>query len=257
MDQEERASRRLVVSELRLKLECLNGKAEVKDAFFTAPLKIGKPFRHPSHTEIMLMQASAGMLDGDINNMAFDVGDNCNALITTQSYSKIFKANGIGAAQNINVRVGSGASLLWLPLPVIPFARSVFKSRINVTLVKASRLVLCDIISCGRVGGDERFQFDLFSSRIAIHVDGKLAFLDYSRLSPSEMHLPGIGFFEGRTHIGLIYAYGCNEVSPLECINAEWAMSRAASGNVIRVLSDRASDIYDFAKEFAHRALGF
>ncbi|MDR0904663.1 MAG: urease accessory protein UreD [Oscillospiraceae bacterium] len=240
------------MSELYLKMENHAGRTVVSDCRFTAPLKVAKPFYRDDHTEVMIMQASAGLLSGDEYNITIDVAEGAEAAVTGQSYAKLFHANGgAGARQRVRIDVGDGASLCWFPSPVIPFAGSRYKSQSDIYLHENARFFLCDILACGRVGKGERFAFESFRSRTAVHVGTKLVFLDNTRLIPNECDTSGTGFFEGHTHIGLLYLYGCGDIKLPETAAAEVSMSDSAAGKCVRLLADSAQVLADYARAIA------
>ena len=80
------------MSRLYICAENKNGRTVITDSFFSSPIKIAKPFYYPDHTEIMMMTASAGMLDGDIYEIEIIVKENASLKFTGQSFTKIFKA---------------------------------------------------------------------------------------------------------------------------------------------------------------------
>ena len=61
------------MSRLFIRAENKNGKTVISDCEFISPIKIAKPFYHKNFTEIIMMTASAGMLDGDIYDIEIKV----------------------------------------------------------------------------------------------------------------------------------------------------------------------------------------
>ncbi|MGN0552357.1 MAG: urease accessory protein UreD, partial [Oscillospiraceae bacterium] len=196
------------MSELHLRAENNGVRTVISDSRFTSPIKIAKPFYRDDHTEVMMMTASAGILEGDRYDIGISAGKNTALKFTGQSYTKIFKAENSGASQRIDISAEEGAKLIYMPCPVIPFGQSVFSSQTEIHLADNSRFAMCDIISCGRAAMNESFKFSSYRSRTAVHIGGKLKFLDNVRLVPQEAEISGIGFFEKHTHMGMIYVYG-------------------------------------------------
>ena len=77
-----------------------------------------------------------------------------------------------------------------------------------ISIKENSKLVISEILACGRIGMGESFKFSFYKSRTAVSIDGKPVFLDNTRLCNGEADFSGIGFFENYTHIGFIYFYG-------------------------------------------------
>lgn len=233
------------MSILKLTAENRNGRTVIADTEFTAPLKIAAPFYRSGHTEVMMMAASAGILEGDIYDIEITVRENASLKFTAQSYSKIFRAENRGASQRVKITVESGGSLVYMPCPVIPFGGSIFDTRTEVRLKAGSSFVMTDILSCGRAAMKERFRFTSYRSRTAVYSDDRLCFLDNQRLVPGETELSETGFFENRSHIGMMYVYG-KEVSIPPCDRIEAASSKASEGICIRAAADSADEIWRF-----------
>ncbi|MDR0330269.1 MAG: urease accessory protein UreD [Chitinispirillales bacterium] len=238
------------MSELYAKTGFQNGRTVLTGCAFTSPLKIAKPFyRDSGYTELMVMCASPGMLSGDRFDMAFDMGENTKTIISTQSCQKLYNTGEGAAAQSLKIEVGENASLFYCPYPAIPFAKNRFRASAEIALSRSSKLFFGDILSCGRHGMGERFAFSEYVSKTTVSIDGKPAFVDASRLIPSEAAVGGIGFFEGYTCQGLLYLYGYETVSLPKRANLEAAVSRSHKGQSVRILSNDADAVYRFAVE--------
>lgn len=240
------------MSILKLTAENRNGRTIITDTVFTSPLKIANPFYRGGYTEVMMMAASAGILEGDRYDIGISAGKKTALKFTGQSYTKIFKAENIGASQRIEISAEEGAKLIYMPCPVIPFGQSVFSSQTEIHLAENSRFAMCDIISCGRAAMNESFKFSSYRSRTAVHIGEKLKFLDNVRLVPSEAELSGIGFFEKHTHMGMIYAYGfeVGELPDFEGVDA--AFTNANVGVCIRAAADSGDEIVRFAERILY-----
>ncbi|MGN0642451.1 MAG: urease accessory protein UreD [Huintestinicola sp.] len=234
------------MSRLYICAENKGGRTVITDSCFSSPIKIAKPFYRTDHTEIMMMTASAGMLDGDFYDIEIIVKKGASLRFTGQSFTKIFKSGEKGgASQCVKISVENGGKLIYFPQPVIPFEESIFHSRTDVFLGSKAEFIMQDIFSCGRTAMDEYFAFKSYRSRTAVHIDGRLVFLDNVKLIPSEADLSGTGFFEGHTHSGMMYAFNIETKDTICCTNAY-------KGKVFRMAADSAQDISDcFAKTFA------
>lgn len=229
------------MSYLKIEASECNGRTILTDCAFSSPLKIAHPFYRGDMTEVMMMSASAGLLEGDVYDIVLDIQERAALKFTGQSYSKIFRAKEYGVRQSVRISVHSDGTLIWIPPPVIPFAGSTFKSDTEVHLDKNSHFLLCDILSCGRTGMEERYAWNSYQSRTIIYVDSKPVFLDYQRLLQKEIDSGDIGFFEGYSHIGTIYIYGAEDVILPE--EAKASKTKALEGICIRMLADSAEEI--------------
>lgn len=244
------------MSVLNITAEYKNGRTVITDSEFTAPIKIAAPFYRKDHTEIMMMTASAGILDGDSYDINITVRENAALKFTGQSYTKIFRADRTGAVQKVTIIVEKGGTLIYAPCPVIPFGGSFFDSRTDVYLHSDSRFAMTDILASGRIAMDETFAFTSYRSRTAVYIDSRLKYLDNRRLTPENTALDGIGFFEGYTHTGSAYFYGADKSALEETLSGytsgEAAVSDAAAGISVRAAGKAADDMYRLFETMTH-----
>jgi urease accessory protein len=240
---------------LTLSTRLRGGRTAIEDCAFTAPLKLAKPFWRGGVREFMYMCASPGMLEGDSLNINLEIGNGCAALVTGQSYTKIYKSERACPTMYVTASVGEGARLFYQPPPVIPFAGSRFKANSVFRLRDSSKLLLCDAVCCGRAGMGERFMFDCYMSRTAVYVEDKLVFLDNARLAPNEYNPAGLGFFEGYTHMGFVYVYGFDVAPPTAPDGTELALTAASAGAVIRILADSGDAVTSVAADILTKCM--
>lgn len=232
------------MSRLYLRAERQGERTVITESSFTSPLKIAVPFYRGDFTEVMMMSASAGMLEGDDYDIRIHVCEGAALKFTGQSFDKIFKCSEGGRIiRKVKINVESGGKLIYLQQPAIPFAGSRFFGETDVRLRSGSVFVIQDVLSCGRAAMNEKFGFREYRSRLSVKKEGKLVFLDNIRLSPEEINLSGTGFYEGYTHSGIMYIHGTEVPDIPENVNG--AVTSAAAGKCVRILSDSAQDITD------------
>lgn len=236
---------------LYIETACENGRTVVKDSYFTAPFKITKPFVSHNVLELMIMQASAGILEGDSHELEFKIRTGSHVIITGQSYTKLFRMEKGQAHQKLKITVEKDASLCYLPCPVIPFRDSDFTNTGEVRLEKGARFAMTDILACGRKGMGEVFEFRKYHSRTVVFEEEIPVFADNTRLVPKENDPRRIGFFEGNTHQGMAYIYGRTVDIPEERGSLTAAYSCAKKGTVVRVLGDSSDETERFLKKIA------
>lgn len=224
------------------------GKTVVSDSFFTSPFKITKPFENSGAAEIMIMQASAGILEGDRHELEFKIRSGSNVIITGQSYTKLFRMDSGRAEQRVKITVEKGASLCWLPCPVIPFKESEFINVNEIYLEEGARFAMQDVFACGRNGMGESFEFRKYHSRTVVYENNKPVFVDNTRLVPKEADIGGIGYFEGYTHQGMAYFYGLDKIMPYESDSLTAAVTDARRGQLMRLLGNSSDEIESYIK---------
>lgn len=239
------------MSRLYLCADTYNGRTVISDSFFTAPFKTAMPFYHNTCTEVMIMTASAGLLDGDECDIEIYVKSGAVLKVTGQSYTKIFRAGPKGGVkQNVKITVENGGTLFYLPQPVIPFSGSIFSNETNIFLKDKASFVMQDILSSGRNAMKESFLFSSYRSRTAVHIEKKLVFLDNLKLVPSEYDPSKTGYFEKHTHSGMLYSY--NHTLSKEALQYS---TKAVKGECLRLLSNNAQALTDIFVSFIQTIL--
>ena len=81
----------------------------------------------PGAEWVYMLGHGGGIVSGDVMRVKVCVGEGCTAVMTTQSFTKVFtQHNGQIARQLMRARVGAGALLAVLPDPIVPFRDSRF-----------------------------------------------------------------------------------------------------------------------------------
>ncbi|PAF47447.1 urease accessory protein [Helicobacter sp. 12S02232-10] len=177
-----------------------NGKCIIEDAFFTPPLKLMAPFYEEDIANIMLISVSAGMMEGDHQEMDFQIGQDCKVKLTSQSFEKIHDTLSGFASRNTKIVLGKNAMFDFSPLPIIPFGNSDFRGETTIFLHQSSRLLYSEIIGAGRIGRDEIFKFKNFTTTLKIFCEDKPIFFDNTILEPQNLDLSNMCMFDTHTH---------------------------------------------------------
>ncbi|SDZ90755.1 urease accessory protein [Eubacterium aggregans] len=242
-------------STLRLAAACRERWTHIADLDFTAPFKVMQPFYPPSGAmEVMLLTASAGLMEGDRQEIELAVGPEAAMVFKSQAYEKIHRMPGGGqATRRTHITLESHGFLDYSPQPVIPFAQSAFENTLTVDLAPASRFILREVIACGRAARGEAFDYRYFHSHTQVRREGHLIYRDNIRFDPEAFDLAGIGLYEGYTHMGALTLFGIpvdkaalsafrNQIEAADEIIG--GATRLASGDVaIRLLGRRAQGL--------------
>lgn len=244
-------------TELQLKIEQQNGRTTACERYCTSPLKLGMPKMEGDRLHLILMMASAGILEGDNFHYEMSFGKGTKTLITEQSYTKIFNTGEGSASKHQCISLEGNASLYYRPSAVIPFQNSAYDGDIQVDLDSASEFEWSDIVAAGRVGMGETLAFRRYHSRVLVKSQGVPVFLDHCLMEPANMPLRKNCFLNGRTHQGSYYYYGSSDredellnwfrVTDFNTFNGRplVSMTRAKKGICVRMLGDKAQDLED------------
>jgi len=243
-----------------------DGITVLKEASFTAPFKVMQPFYPQGERgimQVMALSASAGIMEGDRQEISIEAGENSKLEFLSQSYEKIHKMQEGCAARNTDIHIKKGAFFFYNPLPTIPFAGSAFQSSTTIHLEdETSGLLLGEVISCGRSAGGERFRYRYYQSMLRIYCRQKLIYLDNTYFEPSKMHIEEIGMMEGYSHLASIIMV--NQQMPenylqtireqiLDTDQMEGGISRTENGDiVIKVLGNSAQILETIIQKSLH-----
>lgn len=230
------------------------GRVYLKELSFTAPFKVMAPFIKPDGTlQVMPLTASAGILEGDTQEIQIETGQGTKLEVVSQSYEKIHKMITGSARRDTCLHVGKDSLLLYRPLPVIPFKQSAFDSRTQIVLEDStSRLAYQEILSCGRAAAGERFRYRYYHSLVEARRSGCLVYRENCRFHPDRDFMEEVGFFEGYSHLAnlLLFQMGAEHsvdkirrlIGKQEDVSGGVTLT-AASDVVVRILGNQAQTL--------------
>ncbi len=194
----------------RLRAENREGKTELAQVSFTAPFKIMSPFYDKSHwMRVLLLSASAGIMEGDVQEFDIQVGKDARMSFSAQAYEKIHKMKEGCARRKTAIAVDAGGALDYHSQPVIPFAQSAFSSMLKARLEDESALFCYEeILSGGRTACGEAFDYRLYHNLVEVRRANALIYRDNCFFTPETMDLTGLGMYEGYHHYGTFLLFG-------------------------------------------------
>ena len=130
------------------------GRSDVHRVRGAGPLRVLCPRAAGNAAWLVTSSLGGGLVDGD--HVAFDVSVDAGAtcVITTQASTKVYKGT---SSQHTRVRVAGDGVALVVPDPVVPFRDAHFTQRTEIELDADATLILCDVVTAGRVAFGERW----------------------------------------------------------------------------------------------------
>ncbi len=148
------------------------------------PLRVQKALypEDPSVAHAIIVHPPGGVVGGDELQMHVNVGDGAQVLLSTPGAAKWYRGNGRISRQLLDIRVGAGAAVEWLPQETILFDQAdvVFDSRI--ALDRDARYIGAEILCFGRTASGERFTQGRVRQQLSVRIDGKLLWLEQGSL---------------------------------------------------------------------------
>ena len=172
----------------RVAVERIGGRSVVRRAYATSPLRLLTPRNHGHAAWIYASSHGGGLVDGDDVSVEASVGDGAAAFLSTQSATKVYRSPR-GTRTALDADVGENALLVAAPDAVVCFAGSRYRQVQRIALAGSGRLVLVDRVTSGRRESGERWRFDEYVSRTAVHLGGRLVVHDATALRASDGRL--------------------------------------------------------------------
>ncbi len=189
---------------LRLGFERRGDRTILAELFRQAPLLVQRALywdeAMPDLACVFIVTTSGGLLQGDRHALRVRLGEHAQAHLTTQSATKIQQMDANYATQTQDIVLEDEAYLEFLPEPVIPYRRSRYLARTQVSLPESATALYAEVILPGRRyhHGGELFGYDLFSSALrATRPDGRELFVEKFVIEPGRFPIDGCAVMGG------------------------------------------------------------
>lgn len=154
---------------------------------------------------VYLMSASPGLFNGDQETISCRLTEGAHLHLTTPAANELHPSiYDEESRQTQTFYLEKDSILEYLPEPLIPFRESNFNGTTSVYMTEGSQAIISDIITAGRVGRNEIFQFKKIDSTFEIYWEDQLEAWDRLVLDP-ESGLNRKGIFGDYTHLGTLW----------------------------------------------------
>ncbi len=228
-----------------------NGRTEIDPHSWRIPFQ-WQGYHYQDHDDepfMLLLNSAGGFVEGDVSEFHAALDANTRALFTTTASAKFYKCLEYKTSREIvDILVGPGALLEYLPDEAIPFEHSRVQRINRITMDQSSRMFATDMISAGRVhyGDGEVFDFDGLISEFEIRLGERTIALDRLRATTPEAIAALPRLWHGAFHMATVFAYapdlprGMEDEVLANCANVpetETGVSRIENLVILRILS--------------------
>ncbi|MEW6633918.1 MAG: urease accessory protein UreD [Pseudomonadota bacterium] len=161
-----------------------DGRTRLHRLYQDGSAKIRMPKVQGDPLEAVLINTAGGLTGGDRLGWAMEVGEGASASITTQACEKVYRAASDRAETKVDLRVGAGARLAWLPQETIVFDRAAFVRELDVELAEGAEALLLEATLFGRLAMGERTVHGSFHDRWRVRQGGRLVHAEDFRIGP-------------------------------------------------------------------------
>jgi urease accessory protein len=168
----------------RLGFICRDGRTrlDVLHQQGAARVRFPKP-AEASSMEAVLLNTAGGLTGGDRMDIDVRLGAGAEAVLTTAAAEKIYRARDGNTAIAIELRLGVGANLTWLPQATILFDGARLDRRTEVELADQARFLAVEMLIFGRQAMGEEVRHGFCRDAWRIRRDGTLVFADTFRVN--------------------------------------------------------------------------
>jgi urease accessory protein len=208
-----------VASRIALTVGSEGGRSRCARIYEDGALRVRFP--NDDHLQAIVVNTAGGITGGDRISFDIAVGDGAELTITTAAAEKTYRSLGDDAVVDVALRVGSGATLQWLPQETILFNDARLKRSIEVDLADDARLLLAEAVVFGRTAMNEVVREGRLFDRWRVRRGGRLVFADTLRLDDKiSEHLSRRAVAAGGCAIATVLAAPANEAQ-IAAVRAE------------------------------------
>lgn len=126
------------------------GTTRLQDLHQSGSGKAIMPRRFDGAAEVVFLNTSGGITDGD--SLAFDMqlGAGAQVTATTQTAERAYASRGAAGVASVTAKVGPSARLDWLPQETILFENSYLRRDTTIDLAADATCLLCESVVLGR-----------------------------------------------------------------------------------------------------------
>ncbi|MEY4751171.1 MAG: hypothetical protein RIQ60_3385 [Pseudomonadota bacterium] len=116
----------------------------------------------------VLVHPPGGIVGGDVLRISGELGPGSHALITTPGATRFYRSAGDQARQEVDLQVGPGARLEWLPLETIAYAGCVAHNQLRFELQGSAEMMGWDILALGLPAADAAWSTGRYQQQVEI-----------------------------------------------------------------------------------------
>jgi len=207
-------------------------KTHLTDLYNEAPAKVLRELYYdpylPGLPYILFMNPTGGIVQGDRYFYDITLHENTEAFITDTMATKIYKMDLNYASKRVEVHLGKGSRLEFLPRETIAFVNSRWHQQTVFHVDEDSSFLYSEIFCPGRVARDEFWDFDIFSSKLLIEKNGKLILFDTSNFMGKDKPYVDV-IFGSYKYLLKLYWYSNKAISAKEQIDFKDSYSGVTS----------------------------
>lgn len=196
---------------------------------------------------MLFSNPTGGIVQGDRYTYRIQLQEGAEAFITDTAATKVYKMDLNYASKQVNVYLEKDSRLEFLPRETMLFAGSRWHQRATFCVTDGSKLLYSEIFCPGRIERGEFWEFEIYSSKVAIEKDGRLLLNESTKFTKKDKEVLDI-IFGGNKFYLKAYWYSEKAVQAKKKIDFGKVFGGASempnnSGLVIKALSNDLIDL--------------
>ncbi len=128
--------------------------------------------------EAVLLNTGGGLTGGDSSRTIIRAAAGAQLVVTTQAAEKVYRSDGTATLVDVDLSVGAGAALDWMPQATILFDGARLRRSITGEIADDGRLLLVEPVILGRTARGERITYGELVDSWRIRRAGELIYAD-------------------------------------------------------------------------------
>lgn len=160
-------------------LSARSGRTRLDHLAQSGSAKVFLP-RSPGAPEVVFLNTAGGLTGGDAMRFEVTLGPGAEALATTQTAERAYRASAgaAPAAMSVRLSAGAGARLDWLPQETILYDGASLARETEATLSGDAEFLMCEAVVLGRAAMGETLHSLDFEDRRVVRRDGRPVLID-------------------------------------------------------------------------------
>lgn len=206
------------------------------DLYQQGSAKIMLPKCYGHAPEAVFLNTAGGLTGGDRLDYSVDLAAGATLTATTQTAERAYASSGGLAEVELDLKVGAGAHLDWIPQETILFDHCALHRRTRINLGDGASCLFAEMVTLGRAAmGETLTRLDLVDRRI-ITRNGAPLFIDPLRLGAADLRdrtPAGLGDAAALATVVLVAEDAEDRLAPLRRMLPDCAVASAWDGRLL------------------------
>lgn len=190
------------------------------------------PRMHGRAAEVVFLNTAGGLTGGDRLDYRLDLAAGAVAVGTTQTAERAYLSRAGAARVRVELNLGAGARLHWLPQEMILFEGAAIDRGLRVDMAADAELVMLETLVLGRAAMGERLTRIALTDRREVIRGGRPAMLEAILLDDADLVRPGVAGLNGAVAVATLALFApdaTDRLARLRAVLPDGAVRAAAS----------------------------